>query len=331
MNRSLFSDSQLNFLVLVNVGIFLFASLWSGGQFVELDNLQSMGSQLPELGFLAIGVMLAMVSGNGGIDLSGVALANLSGIVAAQLAPLCASPDEAPVAFVCVFVLITCATGIVGGFINGLLIARTSLMPILATLGTQLLFTGIAVVLSDGSAVRIGYVEQLAAISSETVLGVPIAFALFVATIAVLALLLKRTRFGVHLYLLGSNAKAARYAGIAQQRILLITYTLCGLLASVAGVIIASRTASVKWDYGSSYLLIAILMVVMAGVKPAGGYGRMVCLLFSATALQALSSAFNLIGISNFFRDCAWGALLLVFLATSGLPLSAWWKRQPAV
>jgi len=73
----------------------------------------------------------------------------------------------------------------------------------------------------------------------------------------------------------------------------------------------------VKWDYGQSYLLIAILITVMAGVKPEGGYGRMTCLFLSATALQLLSSMLNFAEVSNFFRDCAWGLLLLVFLAIS--------------
>ncbi|MDO5653345.1 MAG: ABC transporter permease [Brachymonas sp.] len=323
----MFSDRQFNFLLLVNAAVFLFASLWSQGQFVQVDNLQSMASQLPELGFLAIGVMLAMVAGDGGIDLSGVALANLAGIVAAMLVPEWFSSDDAPLAFTAAFIGVSCLVGLLGGLFNGVLIAYFSLTPILATLGTQLLFTGIAVVLSDGSAVRLGYVEELSAIGNETVLGVPIAFALFLFTIAALALVLKRTRFGVQLYLQGSNAKAARYAGFAQRRLLLATYTVCGLMAAIAGIIIASRTASAKWDYGSSYLLIAILIVVMAGVKPAGGYGRVVCLLLSAVALQALSSAFNLIEISNFFRDCAWGALLLIFLAASDTSWQSWFRR----
>ena len=64
---------------------------------------------------------------------------------------------------------------------------------------------------------------------------------------------------------------------------------LCGLVAAIAGIVIASRTSSAKWDFGSSYLMIAILSVVMAGVKPEGGYGRPLCLLFSATALQVMS------------------------------------------
>jgi simple sugar transport system permease protein len=106
------------------------------------------------------------------------------------------------------------------------------------------------------------------------------------------------------------------------------TYTLAGVLASVAGFIIAARTSSVKWDYGTSYVLVAILVVVMAGVRPAGGYGRVICVVLSAIALQMLSSLFNFMSISNFFRDCAWGVLLLLFLASARIDLSAYRRIQ---
>lgn len=103
-----------------------------------------------------------------------------------------------------------------------------------------------------------------------------------------------------------------------------MTYTVCGLLASLAGIVIAARTSSMKWDYGSSYVLIAILIAVMAGVRPEGGYGRVVCVVLSATSLQMLSSLFNFMNISNFFRDLAWGVLLLIFIAISGFDFKAW-------
>jgi simple sugar transport system permease protein len=318
------TDRQLAFLIAVNLIVVTLATVWSGGQFIGIDNLQSMAGQVPELGLLAIGVMLAMISGNGGIDLSGIALANLAGVVAALVAPLLFAAEVNPTAYAVVFVLIALTAGLLGGLTNGVLIARAGLTPILATLGTQLLFTGIAVVLTNGATVRIGYVEPLSAIANESLLGVPIPFLLFVAAILVIGAALKHSPYGMQLYLMGTNPKAARYAGIPQIRMLIATYTICGVIAALAGIIIASRTASVKWDYGVSYLLIAILIAVMAGVKPAGGYGRITCLFFSATALQVLSSTFNLVGISNFFRDCAWGVLLLLFLASGGFNLRRW-------
>jgi simple sugar transport system permease protein len=316
-----FSDPQLNFLVGVNLLIMVAATVLSKGEFLDVYNFQSMASQVPELGLLAMGVALSMISGNGGIDLSGIALANLAGVVAASLVPTFASSDASPWLYTGLFVAVALATGVVGGLLNGVLIARAGLTPILCTLGTQLLFTGAAVVLTQGSSLRIGNAEPMSAIGNENLFGVPIPFVIFIVVLLAIGWLLRYSPFGLRLFLLGTNAKAARYAGIAQVRMLVSTYALSGLMAGLAGVIIAARTASVKSDYGTSYLLIAILIAVMAGVRPQGGYGRMVCLFFSAMALQLLSSTFNLLDISNFFRDCAWGLLLLLFLASARVSL----------
>ncbi|ADJ62536.1 ABC transporter permease [Herbaspirillum seropedicae] len=312
------SDPQLLFLLVINVAILLVATVFSHGDFLDIYNFQSMASQLPELGLLAIGVALAMISGNGGIDLSGIGLANLAGVVAAAAMPLLvAAPDAAPWTYTLGFIAVALVTGLLGGALNGWLISRGNLTPILCTLGTQMIFTGLAVVLTNGSSLRISVVDPISAIGNESVLGVPIPFIIFVALLLLVGWLMRYSLFGIKLYLLGTNARAARYAGISQNRLRFATYVISGVLASVAGIIIAARTASVKADYGNSYLLIAILIAVMAGVRPQGGYGRMVCLFFSALALQLLSSTFNLLEISNFFRDCAWGLLLLCFLASA--------------
>lgn len=311
------SDRQLNFLVVVNALVIAVAVVLAGDTFLSLYNFQSMSAQVPELALLALGVMLAMIAGSGGIDLSGIALANLSGIVSYLLIRDWVSADDLPLTFVWLFAGVALLVGLVGGMINGALVAFVGLTPIIATLGTQLFFTGIAVLITNGSAVSLGYIEPLDDFGNTPVLGVPMCFALFIAIAVMLGVVLRYTPFGLKLYLMGSNAKAARYAGIPNRRMLFIIYTICGVLASIAGIIIAARTSSVKWDYGTSYVLIAILIVVMAGVRPEGGYGRIICVVLSATALQMLSSLFNFIDISNFFRDCAWGLLLLIFLATS--------------
>lgn len=326
--RFKFVDPQLNFLVGINVLILIVATVLSHGDFLDVYNFQSMASQLPELGLLAIGVALAMISGNGGIDLSGVGMANMAGVVAAVVVPQLVDADASPGQYTALFVAVALVTGLAGGLLNGWLIARVGLTPILCTLGTQLLFTGAAVVLTNGSSLRIASSESMSAIGNDMPLGLPIPFLIFMAVLVAVGFILRYSPFGIRLFLLGTNAKAARYAGIPGERMLIATYACSGLLAAIAGVIIAARTASVKSDYGSSYLLIAILIVVMAGIRPEGGYGRMVCLFFSAMALQLLSSTFNLLDISNFFRDCAWGLLLLLFLASARVSLASFFPAR---
>ena len=309
------TDPQLVFLTAINVVLLAVGAVAAGGAFVGLDNLQSMAGQVPEIGLLAIGVMLAMASGNGGIDLSGIALANLAGVIGATVVSRMISPEASPLAFSLAFGAVTILAGIVGGAFNGLLIARLGLAPILCTLGTQMLFTGVAVVISDARAVTVGDAGLLFSLGNDNVLGVPIAFAVFLMAALLVGAMLKFSPFGVRLMLMGTNATAARFAGFGRGRMLLGAYTLSGLMAGLAGVIIAARNVNVKWDYGQSYLLVAILIVVMAGVKPEGGYGRMTCVVLSAIALQLPSSLLNFLNFSNFFRDFGWGLLLLVFLA----------------
>lgn len=321
-------DRQTVFLAAINIAVLGAGAMLASDSFMDSYNLQSMASQVPELGLLALGVMLAMISGNGGIDLSGIALANLAGIVAFLTARNIIAPEDAPLLFAWTFAGLALLVGLVGGIINGMMIAYARLTPLIATLGTQLLFTGVAVFLTNGSAVGMGYIPPLDDFGNMPVMGVPMNFALFLAIAAALAFVLAYTPFGVRLRLMGSNAKAARYGGISETRMLMITYTLAGLLASVAGIVIAARNASVKWDYGGSYVLIAILIAVLGGVKPEGGYGKVICVLLAATALQILSSLFNFLNISNFFRDLAWGVLLLALLASARFDPGLWLRPR---
>lgn len=309
------TGGQLAMLVVINGLLLVAGAVISGGTFLSVFNLQSMASQVPEIGLLAIGVMLAMCAGNGGIDLSGIALANLSGVLSAVVVSSFLSATDGGTAFSLAFIAGALLVGLVGGIINGLLISRLNITPILCTLGTQMAFMGLAVVVSGGKAVTVGSPALLSSIGNDMIAAVPISFIVFVLVAGVIAALLKFTPYGLWLMLMGTNPKAAVYAGFPKNGVIVATYAISGTLSGLVGVIIAARNVNVKFDYGSSYLLIAILIAVMAGVKPEGGYGRVVCVVLSAIALQLMSSLLNFGGLSNFVRDFAWGLLLLTFLA----------------
>jgi simple sugar transport system permease protein len=309
------SSAQLLMLVIINVALLVVGAAISGGSYLSLFNLQSMGGQVPEIGLLAIGVMLAMCAGNGGIDLSGIALANLSGVLSAVIVSSCYSATDNELAFSLAFIGVAIAIGVIGGAINGILIAKLHITPILCTLGTQMAFTGLAVVVSGGKAVTVGSPDLLSRIGNDMMLSVPISFLVFAFVGLIVGAVLRFSPFGSWLMLTGTNPTAAVYAGFPRAGILIATYTLSGTLSALAGIVIAARNVNVKFDYGSSYLLIAILIAVMAGVKPEGGHGKVISVVLSAVALQLMSSLLNFGGLSNFVRDFAWGLLLLLFLA----------------
>ncbi len=316
------TGGQLVMLVAINCVLLVLGAVISGGSFLSLFNLQSMASQLPEIGLLAIGVMLAMCAGNGGIDLSGIALANLSGVLSAVIVSSFLSSAESDLAFSLAFIGGALVFGLSGGVINGLLISKLNITPILCTLGTQMAFMGLAVVVSGGKAVMVGSPALLSSIGNDMFLEVPISFLVFIVVAGLIAAALKFTPYGLWLMLMGTNPKAALYAGFPKDGVLVATYAISGTLSGLAGVIIAARNVNVKFDYGSSYLLIAILIAVMAGVKPEGGYGRVICVVLSAVALQLMSSLLNFGGLSNFVRDFGWGLLLLTFLAVGRYDLT---------
>lgn len=327
--RHLLTDTHLRFLVAANLVIVVVAAILSGGQFLDPYNFQSMATQMPEIGLLAIAIGITMISGNGGIDLSVVSIANLSAIIAGLVISATLGTEGQGVVFTLVFVVIALCVGTLCGLINGLLVSRGNFPPILATLGTQFAFVGLAVALSGGPAVGLGYVEPFVEIGNGSVIGVPIPFLIFIAVVLIFSWVLTRTRFGFRLYLMGTNAKAAHFTGIDNRAVLLVTYTLSGVVASIAGTVIASRASSVKWDYGTSYLLISILIAVMGGINPSGGYGKILGLVLASFALQMLSSTLNLLGTSNFLKDFTWGLLLLLSIILTSTRWSPFPNRQP--
>ncbi len=138
------------------------------------------------------------------------------------------------------------------------------------------------------------------------------------------AVMLQKTRLGFAIYAVGMNAIAARFSGIGNRGVLLRTYLVSGLLAGVAGLLIMSRVDSVKVGYGSSYLLQAVLVVILGGVSHIGGKGSILNVIFSIAMLRVISSGLNIAGFTEYFRNVIWGLLLVVVTAANNLvPLAA--------
>ena len=198
---------------------------------------------------------------------------------------------------------------------NGALVAFFGLPPILATLGTGLVYTGFAIAMTGGSAVM-GFPDTVAFIGNAKLLGVPVPLILFAVLALILHFILTRTAFGLRVTMYGANPLAALYAAIDINRMLLKVYVIAGMFSSVAGLIIMSRANSAKADYGSSYLLLAVLIAVLGGVNPYGGYGRVIGVVLAVLSMQFLSSGLNMLQVSNFAREMIWGALLILVAVT---------------
>lgn len=288
-------------------------------KFLTAINFRSMASQIPEFGLLALGIMAAMISG--GIDLSVVSIANLTGVVAALILKNMITPEmSSSQTFFLMALAVVTAVGLsaVCGAINGLVISKFGVPAILATLGTQGLFLGIAVVITEGYGIT-GFPEEFLFIGSGTLAGVPMPFVIFAATAALLYLFLSRTRLGLSMYMVGANPSVSRFSGVSNDNVLIKTYMISGLLAGVASIIMISRVNSMRPGYGYAYLLLAILVVVLGGVDPYGGFGSVLGVVMGVAILQVLQSGFNLMAFNPFFKKFMFGLMLILVMVLNYL------------
>ena len=269
---------------------------------------------------MAIGISLTMITG--GIDLGVVGTANLSAILAAKfligIVPAGAQP-QVVLPYIVAAVLISLATGLACGYFAGILISRFNIPAILATLGTQQLYTGIAVGITKGAQSRLPFLYSRSAIRNFRNRSLFPSFS-FSRSLSASGSLLSRSRFGTYMYMMGTNPKAARFAGLNNASILLRTYVLSGLLSSVAGLIMMARANSAKAEYGAPYTLQCVLIAVLGGIDPNGGFGKIAGVTLAILILQFLSSGLNMFNkVSNFYRDVIWGGVLILVLVFNRL------------
>lgn len=310
--KSLLSDRKLTQLIIVAVIVFATFSILVPELFLTPRNFVSMAFQIPEIALLALGVMLAMLTA--GIDLSVVSMSNLAALSTAYLLVTQVSEGGGNVY---VWIVITIAVGIfvglLAGLANGLIIAGIGVTPILATLATLTLYNGIAVGVRNGQSI-IGLPEEFVAIGNSSLWGIPMPMVILLVAGVGVAIFINKTGLGMQSILVGANQEAARYSGINVNKVLLMTYTLSGGLSALAGLIIASRSASANPDYGSSYVLLAIVIVVLGGVNPYGGFGTVTGVILATAVLQMVASGFNALRFSQFFYQLAQGFVLVAVM-----------------
>jgi simple sugar transport system permease protein len=322
-------DRHTLLLVIIFIVVMVFFSIVNADKgFLNARSVTSMGIQLAEVGILAIAMMLTILVG--GINLSINATANLGVVLSGYFLFLMYPPPETggiaaiftqitmperanPVILVAAF-LIPVVVGVITGALNGYLVGYIGVPPILATLGTLSLFTGISAGLTKGRTIT-GFPEQYAVVANESLLGIPIPFVLFVALTALTYVILNHTTLGFKMRMLGTNETASEFTGINNKAVTMKTYILSGVLASVAGIIIMSRTMSAAYEYGSTtYVLLTILIAVLAGIQ--NGFGNVINVFISMLVLQVLSTGFQMMlqGVrgSTFFKDFSWGVLLIL-------------------
>jgi len=272
--------------------------------------------QLPELGLLALAMVVPLISG--GLNLAIIATANQVALVMAGIMVHWA-PRGSGAGEVFGAVALALAAGLtlsaLIGFLTGLVIARTGTHPILVTLGATQVVDGFSVYFTRGTVIS-GFPPAFQWIGNGTVLAVPVPFLVLVLAAVAVGLVLTRTAFGTAVYMIGSNAEAARFSGVDTRRTIMGIYTLSGVLCFAAACLMMARFNSASAGYAQSYLLVTILAAVLGGVDPQGGFGRISGLMVALVVLQVIASGFNLLGANQHLTLAIWGGTLVAVMGT---------------
>jgi len=264
--------------------------------FLTVPNLINVVRQISINGILAVGVTYVLLTG--GVDLSLGSLVALTGVVAAGFA----HPGEYPVF---VPVLLGVLAGTACGAVNGVVVTKGRVAPFIVTLGMMTVARGLALVISGGRPV-----SNLSAEFNWIGNGpVPIIILLVVALVS--WIFLANLKLGRYLYAVGGNENAARASGINVDAVKVFAYTVCGSLAGLAGVVLASRITTGQPNAGFGYELDAIAAVVIGGTSLSGGVGGVGGTILGALLMGVINNGLDLLNVSSYYQQIVKGIIIV--------------------
>lgn len=273
--------------------------------FFTINNLFNILQQTSVNAIMAVGMTLVILTS--GIDLSVGSLLALTGAVAASIVGIEVNALVAVAAAL--------ALGAAIGAVTGVIVAKGRVQAFIATLVMMLLLRGVTMVYTNGSPVNTGFTENADLFGWFGIgrpLGVPTPVWIMGIVFLAAWYMLHHTRLGRYIYALGGNEAATRLSGINVNKIKIIVYSLCGLLASLAGIIEVARLSSAQPTAGTGYELDAIAAVVLGGTSLAGGKGRIVGTLIGALILGFLNNGLNLLGVSSYYQMIVKAVVILL-------------------
>ena len=268
--------------------------------FFTVNNLFNILQQTSVNAIMAVGMTLVILTS--GIDLSVGSLLALTGAVAASIVGIEVNALVAVAAAL--------ALGAAIGAVTGVIVAKGRVQAFIATLVMMLLLRGVTMVYTNGSPVNTGFTDN-ADLFGWFGIGRPPVWIMAIVFLAAWYML-HHTRLGRYIYALGGNEAATRLSGISVNKVKIIVYSLCGMLASLAGIIEVARLSSAQPTAGTGYELDAIAAVVLGGTSLAGGKGRIVGTLIGALILGFLNNGLNLLGVSSYYQMIVKAVVILL-------------------
>jgi inositol transport system permease protein len=324
----------------LNGGSFLFNTRANVSSIFNEQRINIMLLQVAITGIIAIGVTQVIIIG--GIDLSSGSVVGATAMITmsfAQTAIVNGNPNPKAIFGpelmdlpVIVPIVVGLACGLFAGLINGLLIAYTKIPPFIATLGMMVSARGVAKWWSNGQPISFP-TESYSAVANGDLVGI-LTFgalhwvgqnpALIFGLLAILFhVIMTYTVYGKRCYAIGSNEPAARMSGIKVSRHKVLVYTIAGLLAAVAAIMLTSKNLTAQAGMGVMYELDAIAMAVIGGVSLAGGRGSIVGTVLGAMIFSVIISGFTSIRLDAYYQEMLKGAIIV-----GAVVLDQWRQRR---
>ncbi|WP_374757426.1 ABC transporter permease [Neobacillus driksii] len=287
------------------IGLFVLCIIISviNPNFLTSNNLLNVLRQTSTNLYLALAMTMIIILG--GIDLSVGSIMAVVGVVTTTLIASLGAP-------VLVAVAVGLLVGVLIGAVNGYVAATTIIPPFIITLATMNIARGAAYVLTDGKPVRV-MSDSFNFIGSGYIGGFLPTPVLYLIILLILCyFIMNKTKLGRHMYAVGGNAEAAKFSGINIKKVKFFAYAFSGLMAAIAGIVLASRMFSGQPTAGNAAELDAIAAVVLGGTSMTGGYGRIGGTVIGALIIGVLSNGLNLMGVSSFWQFIVKGIVILV-------------------
>ena len=276
------------------LGMVILAAILTDGIYLDPGNLTDMLRSIAPIGVMAMAMTFVIITA--GIDLSVGSVLALTSVATAVLL-VDVMPQATPELAMGLAVFVSMAIGLVVGLAQGALIARLDIQPFIITLAGMIGVRGFAKLWSGNNRIGLGVDKESSAYAfGETFSSKPMMIGIFVLVALSAHLLLKYTVFGRNVRAVGDNELAAHYAGLPVMRVKIWVYVFSGMMAGLAGLMLAARTRTGDANLGVAYELDAIAMVVIGGTALAGGRGSI-----GGTVLGALimGTVINVLGLKN--------------------------------
>jgi len=286
-------------MLLVLVVLFLICSL-GVDNFLTATNLRGLALAVSTIGMIACTMMFCLAAGD--FDLSVGSVVAFSGVLGAAVMNATGSVLAGSVAAL--------ACGALIGFVNGVFVARLGINALITTLASMQIVRGLGFITSDGRAIGIR-TDRFFELGNTAWLGVPVPVWLTAACFVLFGVLLNLTIFGRNALAIGGNKEAAHLAGVPVVRVKIVIFTLQGLVAAAAGLVLASRMTSGQPNTSQGLELEVISACVLGGVSLSGGVARIGAVIAGVLIMGLVQNAMNLLNIPPFYQYVARGCILL--------------------